>query len=114
MVKIVDFKTYQREDGESFQVLIIQGGVEAVKSRETGRMYLTAKTTRVPCTFDETTCESLVGTNLPGSVKRVEVEPYEFTIAETGEVVERSHRYEYISEEDTIVASNVLEKEEVM
>ena len=93
MVKIVDFKTYQREDGEDFHVLVVQGGVEAVKSRETGRTYLTAKTTRVACTFDEATCESLIGTNLPGSIKRVEVEPFEFTIAETGEVVERSHRY---------------------
>lgn len=114
MVKIVDFKTYQREDGESFQVLVVQGGVEAVKSRETGRTYLTAKTTRVPCTFDESTCESLIGSNLPGSIKRVEVEPYEFTIAETGEVVERSHRYEYISEEEAVIEANVLKGEGVM
>jgi len=114
MVKIVDFKTYQREDGENFQVLVVQGGVEAVKSRETGRTYLTAKTTRVACTFDEATCESLIGSNLPGSIKRVEVEPFEFTIAETGEVVERSHRYEYISDEEAIVEANVLQKEEVM
>lgn len=114
MVKIVDFKTYQREDGEDFHVLVVQGGVEAVKSRETGRTYLTVKSSRVPCTFDEQTCQSLIGTKLPGSIKRVEVDPFEFTIAETGEVVERSHRYEYISDEEAIVEANVLEKEEVM
>lgn len=114
MVQIVNFKTYQREDGENFHVLVVQGGVEAVKSKDTGRTYLTAKTTRVPCTFDEPTCQSLIGTKLPGSIKKVEVEPYDFTIAQTGEVVERSHRYEYISEEDVIIEDNVLEKEEVM
>ena len=114
MVKIVDFKTYQREDGEDFNVLVVQGGIEAVKSRESGRTYFTAKTTRVPCTFDEETCELLIGSNLPGSIKKVEVEPYEFIIEQTGEVIERSHRYEYISEEDDIVENNVLRKEEVL
>lgn len=114
MVKIVDFKTYQREDGEDFHVLVVQGGVEAVKSRETGRTYLTVKSSRVPCTFDEPTCQSLIGTKLPGSIKKVEVEPYEFTIAETGEIIERSHRYEYISEEESIIENNVFENEEVL
>lgn len=114
MVQITEYKTYQREDGESFHVLVVQGGVEAVKSKETGRTYLTAKTTRVPCTFDEQTCQSLIGTTLPGSIRRVEVEPYEFTIADTGEIIERTHRYEYISEEEAIVQDNVLEREEVL
>lgn len=113
MVQITDYKTYKREDGEAFNVLIVQGGVEPVKSRKTGRTYLTAKTTRVSCTFDEQTCKSLIGTMLPGSIKKIEVEPYEFTIAETGEVIERSHRYEYISEEESIVKDNVIEVEEV-
>jgi hypothetical protein len=114
MVQITDYKTYKREDGETFNVLVVQGGVEPVKSRKTGRTYLTAKTTRVSCTFDEPTCKSLLGTMLPGSIKKVEVEPYEFTIVETGEVVERSHRYEYMSEEEAIVKNNVIEMEEVL
>ncbi|WP_445453153.1 hypothetical protein [Flavobacterium sp. 25HG05S-40] len=114
MVQITGYKTYQREDGENFHILVLQGGIEAVKSQQTGKTYLTTKMAKVSCTFDEATCESLIGTKLPGAIKRVEVEPYEFTIAETGEVVERSHRYEYISEEEAIVGANVLEKEEVM
>lgn len=114
MVTIVGYKTFEKENGENYQSLVLEGGIEAVKSQQTGRTYLTAKTTKVSSTFDEATCESLIGTKLPGSIKRVEVEPYEFTIAETGEVIERSHRYEYISEEEAIVEANVLEKEEVM
>ena len=42
MVTIVDYKGYQREDSTEFE-LIIQGGVEAVRSQETGRTYLTAR-----------------------------------------------------------------------
>ncbi len=114
MVQITDYKTYQKEDGENFHALVIKGGVEAVKSKETGRTYLTVKTTRVPCTFDEVTCKSLIGTSLPGVIKKVEVDPYEYTNQETGETVESSFRYEYISDEEAIVEANVLEKEEVI
>ncbi len=114
MVKIIGYKTFEKENGENYHYLVVQGGIEAVKSQQTGKTYLTTKTSRVPCTFDEAVCESLIGTTLPGAIKRVEVEPYEITIAETGEVVERSHRYEYISEEEAVVEANVLEKEEVM
>ena len=52
MVKIVDYRTYQNNDGEDFFALEVQGGIEAVKSRTTGRMYITARTARVACTFD--------------------------------------------------------------
>ena len=37
MVTIADYKTYQREDGTDFYVLVVQGEVEAVQSKETGR-----------------------------------------------------------------------------
>lgn len=113
MVKIIDYKTYQKEDGENYHSLVVQGGIEAVKSRETGRTYLTAKSAKVSCTFNELTCHSLIGTDLPGTIRRVEVDPYEITL-ESGEVIQRSHRYDYVTEEEAIVANNVLEKEEVM
>lgn len=76
MVKIVDYKTHQREiDGEEFYALIVQGGLEAVKSKETGRTYLTARTARVSCAFDEETCKSLIGTELPGAIQKIAIEP---------------------------------------
>lgn len=114
MVKIVDYKVHQRNDGEEFFALVVQGGLEAVKSIETSRAYFTTKTARVSCTFDEEMCKSLIGTSIPGTIKRVEVEPYDYYNQETGETVERTHRYEYFSEEEAIVKDNVLEEEEVM
>ncbi len=113
MVQIVDYKTYHKADGEQFFALVVQGGLEAIKSKETGRMYFTARTARVACTFNEVTCKSLISTKLPGSIKRVATDPYEFTIQETGEVIELSHRYEYISEEESIIENNVTKTQEV-
>lgn len=114
MVTIVDYKTYEREDGTEFNILIVQGGVEAVTSQTTGKSYLTARTARVSSTFNEITCKGLVGTQLPGAVKKVKTEPYEFTVEDTGEILSLSHRYEYISEEEKIVADNVIEQQMVV
>ena len=111
MVQITGYKVYEKENGDSFCVLIVQGGVEAVVSKETGRTYLTARSARVSCTFNETMCKSLIGTSLPGSITKVEVEPYEFTIESTGEIIERTHRYDFMSDEDAVLIQNVHREE---
>ncbi|WP_159950903.1 hypothetical protein [Polaribacter septentrionalilitoris] len=113
MVKIVDFTTYQKEDGTEFCTLKVQAGVEAIKSKQTGRMYLTAKTARVPCTFSEEVCESLIGSELPGIIKKVTVEPYDYAVPDTGEIITLSERNEYISEEEAIIQESLVKKEEV-
>ena len=51
------------------------------------------------CTFDEATCISLIGTELPGSVKKVVCEDYSYTIKDTGEIITLSHRFEYVEQE---------------
>jgi len=114
MVVIIDYKTYQKEDGTEFHALIVQGDLEAAKSKETGRTYLTARKASVACTFDEATCESLKGTQLPGTIRKVDVEPYEYTIPDTGEIVTLSYRFEYLEEQDSIIKNNVIEKEAVL
>ena len=114
MVTIVDYRACQSEDGREFNALEVQGGVEAIRSKESGRTYLTARRASVSCTFDEATCEMLKGTQLPGSIKKVEVEPYEYAIPGDGEVIMLSHRFEYVGEDETIVKHNVVEKELVI
>ncbi|MDE0536942.1 hypothetical protein [Tenacibaculum sp. L6] len=111
MVRIVDFKTYKREEGTEFCVLIVQGGVEAVKSKETGKLYLTARKARVPSTFDVDTCKALLGTELEGSVKKVEVEPYEYTDEKTGDILSLTHRYEYLTKDQELLKKNVVLEE---
>ncbi len=108
MVKIVDFKTCERNDGTKFNVLIVQGKVEAVKSKETGRTYLTARRANVSSTFDVKTCRDLIGTELSGSVEKVKSEPYEYTVPSTGEIITLQHTYQYISEEEQVIKNNLV------
>ena len=107
MVTIVDYKTYQNENGENFYALVVQGGLEAVKSKETNRTYFTARTARVACTFGEEMCKKLMGIEMQGSIRKVEVESYEFAIPETGEIIKLQHRNEYVGEEESIIENNV-------
>jgi len=96
MVTIVDFKERTSKDDEQFFVLILQGGLEMVKSKETGRFYATAKRASISSTFDENTCKSLIGSTFPGSIQREECSDYEYVIPETGEVLNLQHRWVYV------------------
>lgn len=108
MVTISNYKSATNAEGEAFFMLILLGGVESVQSKETGRFYLTAKKATISSTFDEATCQSLVGTKLPGSIIKEEVDPYDYVIPETGEEIQLSHRYSYNpnpSMEETVLES---------
>ena len=98
MVRIVNYQKRVAEGGKEFFTLELQGGIEMVKSQETGKFYITARKASISSTFDERTCQALIGTELPGSVRKVDCEEYEYTIKDTGEVITLSHRYEYVEE----------------
>lgn len=96
MVTIINFKERNKEDGKSFFVLELQGGIELVQSQKTGQFYATAKKAYIPSTFDQLTCQALIGTQMSGSIEKEECEPYEYTVQETGEVIVLAHRYQYV------------------
>jgi len=50
-------------------------------------MYFTARTVKVPVTFEEATCRSLIGSPFEGTIKKVPSDPYEYTIRETGKIL---------------------------
>ena len=103
MVTIVDYAVRQaKEDGREFIVLVLQGGLSLVQSKNTGNFYATVKQTSIPSTFDEATAKGFIGEKIPGSVQRKECEPYEFTVKDTGEVLELSHRWVYVPEGETV------------
>ena len=52
MVRIVNYKKRQAEDGKEFFVLEITGGIEMVMSNSTGQFYATAKKAYLASTFD--------------------------------------------------------------
>jgi hypothetical protein len=99
MVRIINYKKRETEDGKEFFVLELQGGIEMVKSKETGKLYVTARKASISSTFDELTCQALIGTELPGKVEKVECEAYDYTIKDTGEIIVLTHRFDYVEEE---------------
>ena len=102
MVKIIDYKVRESSSGEVFLALIVQGGIQLVKSKETGMYYATSKKASLPSTFDEETCKSLIGEELEGTVEKVSCKPYEITNEETGEVLKLNYRWVYLKPGDTV------------
>jgi len=103
MVRIINYSERTSEDGKKFFTLDVQGGIEMVKSKSTGNFYATARKTSITTTFDEHTCKALIGTEMSGSVEKEECESYEYTVKETGEVIELSHRFVFVPENEQIV-----------
>ncbi len=112
MLKIIEVAPRVNADGEQFFALILQDGLQLVKSKETGNYYATAKSTSITSTFSEEVANSMIGQEIPGTIQKVECEPYSYTIKETGEVVDLSHRWEYFPEGETApTETQVTEKE---
>ena len=97
-IHIVDYKERFNSAGESFFALILESELELIQSSETGRHYATARRASITSTFTEERCKQLVGKQIPGSIKKIQCEEYDFTLPETGEMIRLSHRYEYIPE----------------
>jgi len=97
MVRIIGYKERLSNDGRMFNALELQGGVEIIHSAS-GGMYATAKKASIATTFDEATCQALVGTDLAGSIVKQECEPYSYSVEQTGEVLQLNYRYIFVPE----------------
>ena len=103
---MVTVKNYALREGEkgTFVSLELVGDLEMVQSSNTGRFYATVRRCFVSSTLDEETAKQMVGKNIKGSISRVEVEEYEYTVPETAEVILLKHRWDYTPEEGNVVA----------
>lgn len=99
MVKIIGVKTITTENGKEFSMLVIQGEIEPLVSNKTGKIYLTMRTANLPTTFDVEASRTLIGRELPGRVAKVECEPYEYIVKETGEILILKHNWQYIDDD---------------
>ena len=95
MVTVKQYHVRQGEDGGNYISLELTGDVSFVQSQVTGRFYAAAKRCFMYAAIDENTAKNMVGVSMPGSIERVACEPYEYTIADTGEVVSLSYSYQY-------------------
>jgi len=101
MVRIINCHLREGERG-SFVSLEVQGDPELVMSQNSGRWYITAKRAFLSTTFDFEIAQRMVGTQFRGSIIRVQTDPYDFTIPDSGEVIQLSHRYDYSPEESQL------------
>ena len=95
MVRIVNYTKRQAVEGREFFALELNGGIEMVMSQASGQFYATAKKAYIASTFDEETCKALIGTEMQGNVAKVECDPYEYIVRETGEIITLTHKYVY-------------------
>ena len=103
MVTIIASEKRQTKAGKDFLVMILQGDIEIAVSKETGKPYLTARKTSIPCTFDESIAKTLIGHQLPGGIERIEVKAYEFLVPSTGKKIKLHHSYQYSKEPATVM-----------
>ena len=101
MLTIVGFQKRTNAEDQEFHVLVLQGGIELIKSSESGDYYASAKRATITCTFDKRMCRQLIGSKLPGKIDKVSCDPYEFAIPGTEEVVTLSHTFKYNAEPAT-------------
>lgn len=108
MVKVIGTEKRTSKEGSSFNVLLLQGSIDVVRSKTTGKSYITAHKISMVCTLDEENCKEQIGTKLPGSIEKIACEPYEFTIAQSGEKVQLDYTYRYnpenVSAEEAVFA----------
>lgn len=103
MVTIVAMeKRTNKAKNQDFNVMVLQGDVEVVISKTTGRPYLTARKTSIPCTFSETLGQQLIGQTLPGTIEKKECDPYEYLIPGTKKPVKLNHTFQYSPDPVTV------------
>ena len=99
MVTVKEFCVRTNGLGEQFIALILQGDLVMVQSKRSGKFYATAKSCSITSTYTEEAAALLVGRNIPGSIIKQECDAFDYTIPETGEVIELSHSWVYSPEE---------------
>jgi len=109
MPTIVDFVKRQDKGGKEFQSLILNGGIEMVRSKNTGRYYATTHKCSITSTFNEVMCKNFIGTVLEGNIVEVPCEPYEYALTSNGELINLDLRWEYLSEEVAVKAKTIEE-----
>lgn len=95
MVTVIDYYTKHTEDS-TYNALIIEGEPELVISPKTGIPYARASKCHLYSALSEEQCQAMIGKSFPGSIEKVECEPYEYQIPETGEVLELNYSYQFV------------------
>jgi hypothetical protein len=98
MVQIIGFEKKQSKSKESYAVLILAAEPEVMISKSSGRPYISVRKTSIPCALEESQAQALIGKELPGTIERVSVTPFQLTLA-SGKKVKISSAFQYMPPE---------------
>ena len=93
---IIGYSLKVNREGKTFVNLELESDVTLVQSQETGKFYVTKKKCSITSTLDEQAAKSVIGTQLNGSIEKVDVQEYEYTVPTTGEVITLNHSWEFV------------------
>lgn len=99
MVTIIGYQKRKNQEGGSFLVLQIEGGVTMTQSESTGTWFAGTLKTNIVASMDEKTCVTMIGQELPGTILKISCDPYSYTIPSTGEQKTLNYTYEYSGED---------------
>ena len=99
MVTITGYKTQLNSQGVKNIFLKVEGGMMTVVSKTSGKAYFKSLKANVFAAVDEEVAKSLIGFQLPGTIKQLEVEPYELINEDTGEIRVLDYKSEYFTPE---------------
>jgi hypothetical protein len=108
MVKIVGYKKKRNESGNKFLVLNLEGELTFNRSAETGAVFASALKTNVVANMSEDSCKALIGTEIPGCIKKIQTEPYQY-VTPNGETKLLDYKFEFFPEEQEVVNAQPLE-----
>lgn len=108
MVTVIDYVVRNNEDGTTFVTLALQGDLEMVQSKETGKFYATVRKASIVSTLDEASAKQVIGQKLSGSIQKVSCDPYDHTNLKTGEIIRLNYRYRYVPQD-----TSTLQQKEV-
>jgi hypothetical protein len=115
MVTVKNYQLREGKDGKPpYITLELAGDIELVQSANTGRFYATCRKCFIYSTFDELIAKQMVGKQIPGTIARVNCDPYDYTISETGEVIKLAHTYTYLPEGNKVVGEPMVSQHQVV
>jgi hypothetical protein len=96
MLKIIDTQTrVNAKTKEEYQVVVLLGNVEVLRSKSNSKPYLSAKKVTLPTTLNQQQAQELIGTSLPGEIEKVDCPEYEIKMPGTNKKVKINHTFQY-------------------
>ena len=96
MVSITDYQVHKHAEGKAKIYLHLSGDLVPQVSSTSGKTYLRPLKTKVFAAIDEEYAEQLIGVSIKGTIKRIEVDPYEVVNHKTGEIQVYKHKNIYL------------------